>query len=272
MAITYLVELPCAVKERFAPRRFLHRLYEHDRANEALNKARLANPAISPEDVSFQVAGRQDGKPVLRETTVARSFARWAELESLSGSCAGCPARISGRAFSCRGEVQLPLSLRGEAFLMSIVRGSEAEPGPQLLLNYFASNGVTGNRPEEMRRLPGVFFESPQPLVRRYQSGARISSNQMFELLFLSGRITQRQSRFLLGLLDLYTPHLTSAAPEELAGLRLFERYDNGLLLARSGLRFPAVVDADRCVRDLREFFAGLLYATELGVSLKVTL
>lgn len=274
MAITYLIDLECPVKQTVRPAKMLRLLYQRERANEALNKARKKDPAVKPEQVKVKVpVAVKQGPPQLAETDAGEILARFAELDGQAHHCRECQARVIPTAFACRGEIEFPLSLRAEAWLMGLVRGQAGDPVPRMLLNYLASNGIMGNRVAEMRRMPGIFFESKKALTRRYDSGEKLSINQLFELLFMTEKISSGHARFLLGLFELYEGNLPlDGRAQDFSSLRLFEKREAGALVSRSGVKALAEPSDDRAMREIKEFFQAMFLAHELGASLSVSL
>lgn len=267
MPIVYYVDYPCPVKDSVKPGRMLRLLYARERANETLNKARTENPGARPEDVvvSLSLKG-EGGARHLRQLPVAEVLKQFAILERFSEHCSECRARVEHYPFGCRARVDFPISFKAEAFLMGLVHARENDPTPVLLCNYLENNGMVGTRTAEMRKLPGMFFESDKPLVRRFSDGRKLSVNQLFELLFLSDRISSRHARFLLGLLGLYTDQLPLSPPlDHLPNLFVVEKEDAGLKIGRAGLTLTESPDADRCTRQVQNFFGGLLLGAELG-------
>ncbi|MBP9893277.1 MAG: hypothetical protein KBG84_15345, partial [Planctomycetes bacterium] len=274
MAITYLIDLDCPVKQAVRPAKMLRLLYQRERANEAVNKARRKDASVKPEQVKLRVpVAVKSGKPQLADTTAGEVLSRFSELEALSHHCRECPARALPMAFGCRGEIEFPVSLRAEAWLMGLVHGAAGDPVPRMLLNYMASNGIVGNRVAEMRRTPGIFFESKKALTRRYETGEKLSINQLFELLFLTEKISSGHARFLLGLFELYEGNLPlDGRVQDFSGLRVFEKRDAGALVSRAGVKALAEPADDRAVREIKEFFQAMFLAHELGVSLSVSI
>ncbi len=274
MAITYLIDLDCPVKQAVRPAKMLRLLYQRERANEAVNKARRKDASVKPEQVKLRVpVAVKSGKPQLADTTAGEVLSRFSELEALSHHCRECPSRALPMAFGCRGEIEFPVSLRAEAWLMGLVHGAAGDPVPRMLLNYMASNGIVGNRVAEMRRTPGIFFESKKALTRRYETGEKLSINQLFELLFLTEKISSGHARFLLGLFELYEGNLPlDGRVQDFSGLRVFEKRDAGALVSRAGVKALAEPADDRAVREIKEFFQAMFLAHELGVSLSVSI
>lgn len=272
MSIVYYLDFPCDVKEQVKPGRMLRLLYARERANEAMNRARRKDAAARPEEVRVELNLKsEDGTRQLKTTSVADVHRQYAELEPLADHCRDCRARIEPQSFGCRGRVDFPISLKAEALLMARVRDSHGDPTGSMLCNYFENNGITGNRVAEMRKLPEVWFEGDKPLVRRLDDGRRISSNQVFELFFLTGQINPRHARFLLGMFDLYEGRLPLETPlDSLPNLFVIEREESGLPVSRVGLRIVEKPEDDRSTRQIQNFLGGLLFATEYECDLWV--
>ena len=272
MSIVYYLDFPCPVKEQVKPGRMLRLLYARERANETVNRARKSNPEVDPADVKVELTIKgEDRTGQLKITTAADIQRQYAELEELAHHCKDCRARSEPQSFGCRGRIEFPISLKAEALMMARVRASHGDPTAGMLCNYFESNGITGNRTAEMRKLPGVFFEGDKPLVRRLEDGRRISSNQVFELFFLTENITSKHARFLLGMFDLYARELPLDKPlHSLPNLFVIEREELGTPVSRVGLHLAGSKDDDRSTRQLQNFMGGLLFATEYECDLWV--
>jgi hypothetical protein len=271
MSLVYYVDFPCPVKEQVKPGRMLRLLYARERANEAVNKARKSEPEIKPEAVKVDLTIKGEGGQQLKVTTAAEIQKQYAELEALAGECRDCRARVEPQSFGCRGRIEFPVSLKAEALLMGRVRSSHGDPTAGMLCNYFESNGITGNRVAEMRKMPGVWFEGDKPLVRRLDDGRRISSNQVFELFFLTEQISSKHARFLLGMFDLYEPGLPlDRGLNALPNLFVIEREEAGMPVSRVGLKLKAAKDDDRSTRQMQNFFGALLFACEYNCDLWV--
>lgn len=273
MSLVYYVDFPCPVKEQVKPGRMLRLLYARERANEAVNKARKTNPEVRPEEVKVDLSLKSEGTQQLRVTTAAEIQKQYSELEALAYHCKDCRARVESQSFGCRGRIDFPISLKAEALLMSRVHSSHGDPTGGMLCNYFESNGITGNRTAEMRKLPNLWFEADKPLVKRMPDDRRISSNQVFELFFLSEQIGSNHARFLLGMFDLYEPNLPLDRPlQSLSNLFVIEREDSDMPVSRAGLRLKEEKDDDRSTRQLQNFFGALLFATEYSCDVWVKL
>ncbi|MCB9895492.1 MAG: hypothetical protein H6839_13675 [Planctomycetes bacterium] len=274
MSIVYYLDFPCEVKEQVKPGRMLRLLYARERANEAVNRARKADPDVKPEKVKVDLTIKgEDRTGQLKVTNAAEIQKQYAELDVLAPVCKDCRARIEPQSFGCRGRIDFPISLKAEALLMGRVHASHGDPTGSMLCNYFESNGITGNRTAEMRKLKDVFFEGTLPLVRRLDDGRRISSNQVFELFFLTDKVSAKHARFLLGMFDLYEPNLPlDRGLHSLPNLFVIEREEAGMPVSRVGLRLQASKEDDRSTRQLQNFFGALLFATEYNCDLWVKL
>lgn len=264
MAIVYYVDYPCPVKESVKPGRMLRLLYARERANEAMNNARRTNPDVKPEDVLVSLSLKEEEGRELRRLPASDVMKQFSILENLGGHCRDCRARVERHDFGCRGRLEFPITLKAEAFLMGLVHARDSDPTPTLLCNYLESNGIVGTKPAEMRKL-GVFFESDKPLVRRFADGRKLSANQLFELLFLTGRISTRHARFLLGLLGLYAANLPlNRGLNSLANLFVIEKEEAGMRVSRAGLNLFENKEDDRCTQQVQNYFGALLMGSEL--------
>lgn len=267
MSIVYYVDYPCPVKEAIKPGRMLRLLYGRERANEAVNRARKLDANVQPQNVPVSLSLRDEtGAKELRTFSAADIYSQYAALENLADHCRNCRARIEQQSFGCRAKLDFPISFKAEAFLMGLIHAKDGDPTPTLLCNYLESNGMAGNQTADMRKLPGVFFESDKPLVRRFADGRKLSVNQLFELLFLTGHITPQHARLLLGLLGLYAANLPlDRGLYSLPNLFVVEKEENGMVISRNGLNLSENSHDDRSTRQIQNFFGALLLGTELG-------
>jgi hypothetical protein len=271
MPIIYYLDYPCPVKEQVPPGRMLRLIYGRERANEALHRARQANPDVQPHDVKVDLSLKDhDRTSHLVTTTVAEVEQQYAELDRHAYHCIDCRAKIENHSFGCRGCIDYPFSQAAERMFMSRIHASHGDPTAGMLANYFENNGITGNCAADKRNLPGVFFESDKPLVRRFEDGRRISSNQVFELFFETGRITPNHARFLLGMFELLEANLPLHPPlDNLPNLFVVEKQESGMVVERVGLKLSAG-QVDPCTRQVENFLGGLLLSSELGHDLLI--
>jgi hypothetical protein len=124
-----------------------------------------------------------------------------------------------------------------------------------------------------MRRTPEIFFESKKALTRRYDSGEKLGINQVFELLFMTEKISASHARFLLGMFDLYEGHLPNdGRVQDFSGLRVFEKREAGAVISRAGIKALVEPTDDRSMRELKQFFQAMFLAHELGVGMQISL
>lgn len=272
MALVYYIDYECEVKEQVPAGRFLRLLYARERANEAVNKARLSSQEANLDEVAVQLSIKdQDGKPQPRLTTAGAIIGQYSELDKYSSKCDSCKVKVESRSFGCRNAIEYPISLKAEAFIMSLIHEKGGDPSLAMLMNYIESNGITGNRANEMRKLPKVFFESDKPLARRMADGRKLTSDHMFELLFQHEQINSTHARFLLGMLDLYTDTLPfDRELEQLPEVFIIEKEDSGLVISRVGLKIYSKPSEDLSTRQIQNFFASLLLAHEFDSDLWV--
>lgn len=267
MSIIFYVDYPCPVKETVKPGRMLRLLYGRERANEAVNKARRDKPDVTPEQVMVNLSLSDGaGTKELKRVSAAEVHRQVAELDALADHCRDCKARVDRQSFGCRSRIDFPFTLKAEAFLMGLIHAKDGDPTPTLLCNYLESNGIVGNQTAEMRKLPGLWFESDKPLVRRFADDRKLSANQLFELLFLTGQISPKHARFLLGLLGLYAGNLPlDRGLYSLPNLFVVEKEESGMVTSRAGLNLSDNSKDDRCTKQIQNYFGALLLGAELG-------
>ncbi|MHC4840478.1 MAG: hypothetical protein ACYTDT_05875 [Planctomycetota bacterium] len=265
MALVYYIDYPCEVKEQVPAGRLLRLQYARERANEEVNKARRESGITDSDPVEVQLTIKnEDGQKVTKQTTAGEIRKQYAELERYSHHCTDCQVKVDSKSFGCRGTIDYPFSLKAEAFIMGLIHEKGGDPTSAMLMNYVENNGITGNRSNEMRKLPKLFFESDMPLARRLKDGRKLTSDHMFELLFQHEQIGATQARFLLGMLDIYTDTLPfDRSLDQLPELFVLEKEESGLVTSRTGLKLYADADDDRSTRQVHNFFYALFLAHE---------
>ena len=265
MALIYYIDYPCEVKEQVPPGRLLRLLYARERANEAVNKARREDGITDSDPVEVQLTIKDEtGKKITKQSTAGEIRKQYAELEPFSHHCTDCRVKVDSRNFGCRSTIEYPISLKAEAFIMGLIHEKGGDPTTAMLMNYLENNGITGNRANEMRKLPKVFFESNMPLARRLNDGRKLTADHLFELLFQHDRINTTQARFILGMLELYTDTLAFDRPlEQLPEMFVLEKMESGLVTSRTGLKIYSDALDDRSTKQIHNYFYALFLAFE---------
>lgn len=198
MGVDYMIGYSCVPKELFTSDGLLERVKAGERAAMIREFYRQQGEERLPQNMGFEMiyrtsAGEQETK-LLRVDELEKLRA---ELDPVEQHCVGCPANRLGRPFGCIGSVNYPISVLAETWLLAQLP-HEHEPLPFLLLTQGRDMGNTGERAAGLReRSPGVFFESLTPLVRRYPE-MEVTGEQLFELMFLLGRIQPKRAVLIL--------------------------------------------------------------------------
>lgn len=190
MALHYILELPCEPKRRFGA----ERLFTVLRINASLDEITPRTP----------------------EQATAESEMRF-QLEPLSVHCRDCPANHQSERFGCWGWVELPVSAAAERWLalhlpqrLKPGRKSSDESKAQMeatgrLVADLQAEGILGARIDASRALGA--FDRRRPLIRAWGPPwrrRRLSTSQIFELLFYRERITPAAAELLLKSLGLW--------------------------------------------------------------------
>ncbi len=263
MAIDTIVDLACVPKETLGTQGILDRLKARDRANTVIQLYRDGSDSRPPSEMGFELSRNlPDGSEETRVVIVQDMLDEAAELDPLASYCEGCPANLIGRPFGCMNFVQYPLSAEGEVWLLKQLPSPE-EPLPWLLLRQaVAEMGYEGQSVEPLRASES-YFADPNGFVRGLGE-FQVSTNQVFEMLFMLGHIQPAHAGILLLFFnaidrsieaDVLTEVLNRTAPTE-------------ALRARHPFRHAAEPNDDRTTSDLKRFFLALYHAWSLNVRL----
>ena len=196
MAIDYAITLECEPRRHFGSGNaeqgtieILEKLKARDRASMIREIARTKGIDLSSQKVTMNVHDRE-GNPVQKQVTIAELELEAQALESHATACVGCPANVLGEAYGCYAAIHYPISAAGENWLISRVP-PPGTLGAIMCADYIAEFGVTGGRSRQLRQ--AGHFESRQAAKAIVKKGlfksVSVSSDQLFEAMFLSGNI-----------------------------------------------------------------------------------
>ncbi len=196
MAIDYAITRACDPRRHFGGGNveqgtieLLEKLKARGRASTIREFARTKGIDVSGQKVTMNVHDR-DGNPVQKQVTLAELELEAKDLESQAAACAGCPANVLGQAYGCYATIHYPISAAGEAWLISRVQ-PPGTLGAAMCADYLSEFGVTGERAKQLRQ--GGNFESRQAtkatLKKGFLKSVSVSSDQLFEAMFLSGNM-----------------------------------------------------------------------------------
>src|SRR5258708_20317894 len=200
--------------------------------------------------------GTEDTRVVIVQTLIDEA----AQLDPLAHHCEGCPANRRGQPYGCFGYVNYPITRAAELWLLKQLPGID-EPLSFLLLNQTVREfAPTAERVVEMRANPGVFF----PTAERYGKNledVQITTDQVFEMLFLNGTIQPQYSALLLVFFG--------AIPRDMDADALMALTEPGTHEVEFLMK-PEPDDDDESIIALQVYFEAMFIAYQLGVSLSL--
>jgi hypothetical protein len=215
MGVDLTVNLQCSVKSSFGSgdcsrgTLVIHEALKAQARALALRQ-HVKDPAHPP--VVRIIRNGPDG-PAEQTVTLEALVAEGDVLDGRAGPCEGCPASMASKPYGCFMHVPYPVPESGERWLMERLQ-VYGQPGGDLFLSAFDNLGFDG-APVAEWRARGL-FESKVPVTKivrkRVFRSTRISSDQVFHLLFAAGPSLSREhcvmALELLGGVDLSDPRL----------------------------------------------------------------
>lgn len=265
MAIDYLIDYQCYPKQTLSAEGILERLKGRSRAEAVIQLFRDNGDQRPVSEIGFELARNSaDGVEETRVVMVQDMLDQADQLQPFEHYCEGCPANIAGMPFACFGQVDYPISAAAEAWLLKQLPIPQ-EPLPWILLR----QGLRETRSEQndtllatLRRPDQPFFEDKQGMAR-VLGELTITSDQLFQMLFLAGHLRPSYAAMLLVFLNAIPRSMDadelmalSASPED-----ALERYPFQHL--------PADED-DHSTRQIKRFLKALHQAWGLKVRLLI--
>jgi len=256
LAIDYVIDLACAPKAALSTEGILQRLKGRARAEAIIQLFRDEGDNRPISEIGFEFTRTAaDGSQETGVAMVQNLLDDAEALDPLEHHCAGCPANITGAAFGCFGFIQYPLSARAEAWLINRLPGPE-EPLVWLLLRQGIDQLGYDGKPVEPLREDTTYFEERRGMKRDFHEFG-VTSNQVFEMLFLLGHIQPSHAGVLLLFFnaisrEIEAQHILQVmnTPEEIDPKPPF------LLQAETG--------DDQTIGELKSFFKALYIAWTL--------
>ena len=276
MAIDFIVDYPCAVKEELTTNGLVAMMKERGRANtllEMLQRDGLTRDEALNKEITVQLM-TTEGIVEQELVSVAQMFDNGQELTKLCGYCAACQA-ARGNAFGCCDLLNYPFSEAGEQWLSTAVRNALDEGLPRsMALEFIVHEKINGIAFSQMRRdKRGTFFAKREAerftFTKGDFKGSSFDMNQVCEvlfgppsiekahqicLLFLSSGLTIGDERPVEGT---FQQACSIASPES---------------LGKSWWSFYLVKEEqdDNTVASLKRFFHSLFCSFSLDVPLRV--
>lgn len=264
MALDYVIDHDCAPKQALGTEGILERLKAGERAATIIRLYRRHGDRRPPRAMGFEmVRTAADGSEETQVVVVQHLLDSAAELEPLAMHCAGCPANRAGAPFGCFGQVGYPISPKAEAFLLDRLPDPPTAPLVWLLLKQGIRDfRYDGGTVRPLRAEDRNIFVA-QYALRRDLGELPVDSDQVFEMVFLTGHVQPNHAAILLLFFDaLARAELEAPQITALGALPLEERAGFDFLI-------PARDDADDdSTADLRDFLHALYLAWRLDVRL----
>ncbi len=263
MGIDYVIDWECEPKHALSTAGILARLKARDRSAAIIRLYRDNGDQRAPKDMGFELVRRlPDGSEETQMVIVQTLIDEAAQLDPLAVRCEGCPANRAGRAFGCFGSVNYPISRTGELWLLKQLPGNDEPLAFLLLRQMLMEQRDIGQQAAKFRAESRAIFETKETFGKRIE-GVVASTDQIFELLFLSQAITPTYGAALLIFfgaiprdLEAETLQTLTPAPADYAG--------------RFPFRLKAEPEDDETIDGLKKFLESVYRAWGLNVSLSL--
>lgn len=261
MAIDYIVNYNCVPKETLGTDGILDRLKGRARAEAVIQLFRQNGDQRPPSEMGFEFTrSTPDGAEENRVIVVQELLDQADALDPLAHHCAGCPANVSGQPFGCINFIQYPFSAAGEVWLLKQLPIPDQPLAWLLLRQSVEEMGYTGESVLPLRE-GDVYFEDHKGFSRKLGE-IEVSSNQLFEMMFMLGHIQPAHAGVLLMFLNAIprngdAPDITEVLNRTTPAETRRERYP-----------FLITPDAkdDTTIRELKLFLRALYQAWLLNV------
>ena len=191
MAIDYVVDYPCAVKEELTTDGLVSMMKERGRATtllEMLQQDGMTRDEALQKEITVQLM-TTEGVVEQKKVLVQEMMARAEPLNSLSQHCSTCKA-ARGRTFGCCDVVNYPLSETGEQWLSSIINETLKKGLPHsMALEFIVKEKISGIPFAQMRRdKRKTFFSLAEAAEFTFAAGecaeCKFDMNQVMEVIF----------------------------------------------------------------------------------------
>jgi hypothetical protein len=260
MAIDYVLATPCEPQRLLGIERLvaLHRTRILARA--ALTRMRESGDERPPSEISVQLMTRKPEGDSARGVTLQDMLDESVPLDAHSTHCTACPAGFA-REFGCHRRIRYPIPEHVEAWLMSRLPTHIGCTAGALLLRGVHDFGWDGAPAARLRASGTTFFESRAPYGVRWQADdapIEISSDQLFQMMFLVGNLTPTHS-LMLALFCGLIPHDTPLSD-------LTDETDRTRVLATAAL----APEADDDIEQIAAFLRTLVLAARLDATITI--
>ena len=262
MGIDYIVDFGCAPKDALTVEGMMIRMKSRDRAERIIDLYRAQGDYREPAEMGFEMIRRTpDGEEEIQVVVVQDLLDMAAELAPWERYCDGCPANHLATRFGCAGYINYPITDQAERWLLAQLPDNN-HPLPFLLLQKaMREMGYTGQGAGPLRAQEAVFLENMEP-EERVIEGFRITGDQVFELLFLSGPIRPAHATMLLQFFGGISPDLDADTIMQMAVPPSQEWIDEHI-----PFQHQIMGDDDPSIVSLKQYFWALYTAYRLGAT-----
>jgi hypothetical protein len=263
MAIDYTIEYNCYPKQELTAEGILERLKGRARADTVVTLFRNNGDNRPIIEIGFELAHTSvNGTEETRVVMVQDLLDKAAELAPYEHYCQRCPANNTGSPFGCIGQIEYPISGKAEVWLLTQLPNVE-EPLPWLLLRQGVEEFKSdGSRVTAMRGTGQPYFKE-QGVLARSMGEFVITTNQVFEMLFLLGHISPSYAAMLLIFFKVIRRDM-----EAMEIMNLSKSLEDGF--ERYPFLFKPEPDDDETITQLKRFFRALYLAWGLNARLRL--
>ncbi len=205
MSIEAMVTYRCKAKEAIGDELLLRLVKAQNRAAAVTNALTRSGDTRSPAQVPVILQYRQPSGDALQSTSLSALNADAGKLVAYREACLRCPAGELHRPFGCYAAISYPIHIEAEDRLMKLLPSDISKSPMREFIEHWKSCGFTGATSKDMRQHRGQFFEGTSPIIRRWNGGFQIESDQLIGSMFHVGHVSPSHAvnlLYLLGIID----------------------------------------------------------------------
>lgn len=206
MAIDFIIDKTCPVKEALPREQLIDLIKSRNRAGEIfrrlLDEGNTDSEALETS-FSVQMYSGESGTNEIKKVTVRSLFQETDQLKELVHHCETCPLN-DGEGFGCYNVVSYPISTDGERWLARLGEAAVDKGLPNnILLRFIMDEDVTGEIFAKLRAdSRGVFLQQNAPfevvIEKKLLKKTKVNTDQILDMLFSLGTMERTHQMFLL--------------------------------------------------------------------------
>ncbi|CAN5922654.1 hypothetical protein BH11MYX3_BH11MYX3_19250 [soil metagenome] len=260
MAIDYVLAVSCEPQKQLGVGRLVELHRTRILARSALAHMRADGEERDPSEIEVQLTMRKPGGDSARGVTLQDLIDEARPLDDVSHHCATCPAGFT-REFACHRRIRYPIPEHVEQWLLARLPRKLDNTAGALLVRGLGEFGWTGEPVAKLRASGTTYFESRVAYGVRWEAeegNLEVSSDQLFEMMFMVGNLTPTHSLMLALFLGVI-PHDTSVF-----ALKDAEGKSSALAAAQ------VATEADPDIEQLAAFLRALAVAARMDATIIV--